>query len=82
MTQPETPDAEESKKAYMKFLEDRARITEAAMNTRSVVVDAEHSAKNLQASADIMKLVRQAIKKISDTLDGVLESRKNKGQTP
>lgn len=82
MTSPETPDAEESRKAYLKFLEDRAKITDGALTTRSTISNAEHSARHMQASTDIRKLVRLAIKKISDTLDSVLESKKNKGQTP
>lgn len=75
MSDKKTPDAEESKKAYLKFLDDRAKITESVLATRSTI--AEHSARHLQASAEIRKLVRLAIKKISDTLDSVLESRKD-----
>lgn len=74
----ELPNAEESKKAYLKFLADRGKITEAARNTRSTISDMEVSVKNLKVNEYVKRLTRLAIKKISDTLDSVLESRKNK----
>lgn len=75
-------DAEESKRAYLKFLSDRGKITEATTNIRSTIRDMEVSVKNLRVNEYVKRLTRLAIKKISDMLDSVLESRKNKGQTP